>query len=686
MTRNASKRARSKAVAVKSRPADSNSRGRGISGPIAVRLAISLLWFWMVLTLAGRRHLVMGYRTISADSPWMDAFFASYASTGLALFVSAFWFLWAGRLHTLRPNRVAKSQLCMASALLPLACLLLRVSDSLVFPALYWEPLWFAAWSGLAFAVLTDFGESDRRESPRSDLQGRTLQALAVVVSLMFTVWWYAQTCWYYQHYLLGFNDFGHFSQRVANTAAGRGLLLETPVLPIFWDHFNPGLLALVPIWKTFPSVHSIFWIQAACLAGSGWIVWRIALALGRSPLESFIWSCAWLVQPALGQMNVSYTYGWHPISIAIPLLLLAVLNLIRQGYHWAALYTVGGMLMEEGVIVVVSCFCAACALSAMWNQRAGKETADGGRAVTWIAHLGTTSMFGISTKWWLALFIATACCFAFVYRFSGIAEFQTGRFVALGDNLWEIMAAPILRPKAFWGALLLPQKAAYVMSLLLPCFLLSLWRGRHILIAAALPLGVVLVWDHLPASCLAFQYASALLPIFWLSSMLGGESLRRGEAAMGALVTGLILSLCVGQLPYSAPSILGVVAQTYGPELDTSRGPDTRLGQWLNAQVDRIRNDGGEVLATSRIAAHLVGNRDIETVGQYLQRRDSLARLNDRSEDPISHYRWIILDRKESFQQTPEETMSVMEEAKKSGFEILDQRDEIVLLQKPPA
>ncbi|MEZ6079549.1 MAG: hypothetical protein R3C56_28930 [Pirellulaceae bacterium] len=44
---------------------------------------------------------------------------------------------------------------------------------------------------------------------------------------------------------------------------------------------------------------------------------------LGR--LSALLFGLAWLTQPVLGQMNLAYTYGWHPISLAIPLMLAAL-------------------------------------------------------------------------------------------------------------------------------------------------------------------------------------------------------------------------------------------------------------------------------------------------------------------------------------------------------------------------
>jgi hypothetical protein len=198
-----------------------------------------------------------------------------------------------------------------------------------------------------------------------------------------------------------------------------------------------------------------------------------------------------------------------------------------------------------------------------------------------------------------------------------------------------------------------------------------------------AVPLLVLIVWDHRPASCLAFQYASALLPVFWLAALISSKQNSSG-AGVGALATGLVLSLFVGQLPYSSPSLLDVVGRTYGTESHSRRLSDAEDGQWLTAQIARIRQDGSEVLATGRIAAHLVTNRDVETVGQYLERRPQLAQLPDRLGNPIGHYRWCMLDRHEQFQQDSSQTAAVEEEARQAGFAVVAEAFDIVVLENP--
>ena len=241
-------------------------------------------------------------------------------------------------------------------------------------------------------------------------------------------------------------------------------------------------------------------------------------------------------------------------------------------------------------------------------------------------------------------------------------------------------------------------RKAAFLLSLLLPCSWLNLFRGWRWLIPSVIPIAVLLAWDHDPATCLAFQYPSVLLPVFWFAALIAGHGRsqptdmqanpnKKQHTSLGpataALATGLTLSLFVGQLPFSSPSLLDVIGGTYAPDNEYRRqvGDDDNL--WLRQQTARIQRDGAAVLATGRIAAHLVGNREVETVRQYLQRRPRLAELADRKDRPIAAYRWILLDRSEYFQQTAAETGRVEDEAHKAGFRVVAEKFDLVLFTR---
>ncbi len=663
---------------------------------VVVTVLATFVWFISATSLASRVHLVMGYATVPAGPVTLELFLASTVAWLFTAVVAGGWLFFALRMFYAEERDVRQETLVIATWGIagagPLLANLSRLVGVEIAPN-YWEPLWLSAFGGLSCAYLCARWRSDAsRVANSTSMSG----APVVLAAGGAALWWYLQSCDYFANYLLGFNDFGHFAQRVANTAAGRGVLLETPVLPRFWDHFNPGLLCLVPLWKIFPNEQLFFAVQALCLSSGGLLLWGMARQLKFDWLSSVLFGLAWLVQPVLGQMNLAYTYGWHPISLAIPLMLAALWSLIAERRWLAGMLAVCAMSMEEGVIVVVALFCALCAMDRILATVQVGDVSDeqpsrrllsfvARAAKAWTPAQGDTISQMLSSRAWIVLATLSSLGFVLVYRLSGIAEFQTGRFVALGSSAGEVLLSPLLRPGAFWGAIFCWDKLAFCLSLWIPCFLPSLIRGWRWILPTLLPMLVLIVWDHKPATSLAFQYSSTLLPLFWLAALYGArESMRL--SAMGALATGLVLSLFVGQMPYSSPTLLDVIGHTYhiddvdeaNPWLRRAAEPD---GQWLTEQVARLRQDGGEVLATGRIAAHLVGNRDVETVGQYLERRDRLAQLADRLGNPLGHYRWIILDRRENFQQSPASIATVEQAAQEAGFEIVADEYEIVLL-----
>ncbi|QDV26248.1 DUF2079 domain-containing protein [Aureliella helgolandensis] len=667
----------------------------------------SLNWCLAASALASRNHLVMGYRTLVAGPPQLEPLMVSQPAFLAILALASAWFFafWRHGCSSFGcPPRLKIALLSWSLAALPFGLSLLQLATGFELERLFWETLWLSGWTGFSFvylvAAMRDASMHDAREaeqggSPRqpalrqpSKVTGRRLSLALVVVGTVLTgSLWFAQSHTYYNNFQLGFNDFAHFTQRIANTAAGRGVLMETPVLPPFWDHFNPGLLLLVPLWELTHDVHFIFAVQAVALTSGGLIVRKLALQSGHGDLNSAAWGLAWLAQPVLGQMNIAYTYGWHPISLALPLLLGSLSALLAGRLGLAAGAAVLAMSMEEGVIVAVTLFSAAAALqcTSLFASTHRLQPNSGEVISNSDNTIRPTQTLGLSLNSWIGITVVSGLTFFAVYQWSGIAEFQTGRFVALGNSATEVILSPILKPAVFWGQLLQWKNLAFILCLLLPCNALGLALGWRWCLACILPLGVLCVWDHLPATCLAFQYSSTLLPILWFATLQGASrlpaALSRG-AGVGALACGLTLSLFVGQLPYSSASILDVESQSYAGTPNFTRQADSDDGRWLLEQVAAIRNSGAETLATGRIAAHLVGNADIETVGQFLQRRPQLSLLPDRRNQPLQHYRWILLDRVESFQQSPEETARIEAEARALGFQSVADKYDIVLLE----
>ncbi len=652
---------------------------------------IAVIWGWLTLAMSSRVYFLLPYAVLPTVTPELEPFGTSLFGGFFLLAMLAIWLI--GYWHCNRQSAACqhRAYAYLAISCLPCVAICCRVFDVPIFPPHMVEVLWTCAWTGLSFGELARVfqpHEGEKQEAVRPTwFSGRIGLLLVAFVSCACASWWYAQSQHYFQNFMLGYNDFGHFLQRVANTAAGRGILMESPVLPMFWDHFNPGLIALVPFWKLFPTASLVFVLQAFSLAGSALLIFKIGKRLEHSNASASTFALAWLAQPVVGQMNLAYTYGWHPITCAIPLLLIALHALISERYVVGILATLAAMTLEEGVFVIVGLFATTCLAMRISNdsklfrhlrstRRADALVLGKVSAVTW----AFTALIGFVGFW-------------MVYRFSGLAEFQTGRFVTLGNTPFEIVVSPILRPTAFWGQALRVENLIFIAALWLPCGLASLWQGWRWILPTLLPLGVLIVWDHRPAHSLAFQYTSTLLPLFWLASLTGTAPSRDAGStsamptalpqAVTALATGLVLSVFLGQFPYSATTLSDVAAISYDKSSPWQREHNSEDGVWLHNQLRAIRASGAECLATGRIAAHLVGNRDVETVGQYLERRERLSQLPDRLGKPLQHYQWIVLDRREQFQQKQTQTAEVEREALDAGFLITADEFEIVILQR---
>jgi len=647
---------------------------------LSVAIGVGLLWLATGAALSSRMQLVFDYATFPSVPPAYEVLAAPVPALWvLSVSLVLIWFaLW------LQPsadhNRMRWILFFHLIACIPF---LLMVGRSLAIPlpeCAWWEPILFAVASGFGIRCLVPRG-ARLVPSPHGWQHWQSLQpwswpALGLLAAGC-AFWWYWQAADLFAQYQLGFNDFGHFTQRIANTARGHGFLLESPVLPPFWDHFNPGLVLLVPGWLAYPDVHGIFALQSVCLAGSALGIAAIAKAKGADALQACVWGCAWLMLPAIGQMNLAYTYGWHPITLAIPCMLGSYWCLISGRCLAAIGLAVLAASFEEGVLIALGCFAVAMGLRE-WASRASARDPEAHPPLDWR-----------SARVWFSVACVAFLGFAIVYRWSGLAEFQTARFARLGNHAWEIALSPFLKPEAFWGLLARPRNLAYLGFLLAPFAVAASKPWLWYLLGILPPLGVLLIWEHMPAQSIAFQYASCLLPIVSVGLLerpekIGGDSGSQLGAALGMLMAGVLLSIYVGQMPWSLDSLIDVKAKTYGATAKFPRSHGSEDQQWLTEQIQTLRlgshgligaerADGNSlrILATGRIASHWVGARDLETVGQFWQRYDALQKLQPELSTPLLRFDVLLLDFRESFQQSLEETQRVKDEAILAGFQV---------------
>ena len=667
-----------------------------------LRLVAGTLWFWSVGLLPTRTHDPLEYTVLAPAPPLWGWIVLPLPVWGLLAASAAL-------LAALPGSRRGLAWLAVTGAV-PIADLLRAVGWA--FPATVAEPLVVVAATSMA-AFHT--GPRAHAATARLFRFATWWRIVPWGLAVFAAAWWYYEACTYYDRFLLGHIDFGQYAVRVASTWEGWGFLRETPGFPAFWDHFNPGLALLAPLWAAWPDPRMFLLLQAVLLALPIPLAAALARRLGASPAASAGWALVYLCFPPTSQLNVAYTYGWHPVTAALPLGMGSLLALAGRHYWSAAALGLLACAFKETVPIVAACLAAGLgwqrfAVDRRWQAPPSSERADHAEQGVRGGIEGVLS----ARVWWLvagALIIAVWV----LARVAPFSRFQAGKFAHLGATPLEMLTSLWLRPEV-WGHLLAPSRTLpFILLLLLPWGLPSLAGGWTLRAPLVVPVGALIATGLAASTSIAFQYTTTLIPVLWLAAFAAGSGWewRGGDETSSPAYTGSVVaasvsaSLFFGSLPWSgptrslvetrsyvaAPSKVGlgtatIPALSVSASLGPGRLPGRSSTRRLLAQIDAIRSErhAARVLATGRIAAHLVGVRRLEAVSLALNRRRwaSLQAEAGRGRSAIEVFTWILLDRRDVHQQSPEETARIETLARRAGYRVLWEEDGILCLRPP--
>ncbi|MFB4312817.1 DUF2079 domain-containing protein [Actinomadura sp. 21ATH] len=191
-------------------------------------------------------------------------------------------------------------------------------------------------------------------------LQGRLHFVLAAAFFVLYSI--HALK----RHQRLGTSayDLGIFEQ-----AVGAYSRLETPLVPIkgpesniLGDHFHPILITLAPLYRIWPTAHTLLIAQAALIAVSIVPVARLAITrLGpvTGTWLSVAYALSWGLQGAL-------SFDFHEIAFAVPLLAFALAALVEERWRAAVAWTLPMLLVKEDM----GLFVAAIGAYMAWRGR----------------------------------------------------------------------------------------------------------------------------------------------------------------------------------------------------------------------------------------------------------------------------------------------------------------------------
>ncbi len=622
-------------------------------------------WGISWVLLLSRSHLVLNYKVLESTGNLNPAHYA--------LIVSAAFVLGTVAYHA-AAIKAGQSALLLLnlSWILPLIECARQVGIKV--PLTHLEPLFLALINGLLVAPLLEIVK------PFIMNRGRARYAsfppyFLIVVGGGCAIFWFYQGLEALSVYYLGYSDFGLFARAMINTWRGNGFLRIIPDEPLSFYHFNPGLLLFVPVLGIWPAGYPIIVMQAVSLTLPAFLVYRLAQSFGASRSGAVIWAFAYLTYPVVGQMNLNFTYGWHPISIAIPLL-FAALAALMSGRKLLALFCAGwACLYQEDVFLLCAWLGFAMAIKIQVSHWKGLK-------IRWSEDPLSARL---SLRGWLVLGMAALVGFVVVTQTYGeCGVTQRNRILGqFGSNPVAILLSPILNPMLFWPQLCKSDSLLFLLTLGIPLGFSRLAKGCIFLLPIIIPTTILLIWDSQPATCIAFQYSATLLPFLFLAALYGTSRMaplldginRLSSGGLAVLMSCLTLSTMVGSLPWSQPST------PYGLMLRDSRVLMNSRAMILDEAVATAGD--GAIVASGRIASHLLHARHLEVVVQTLRLYEAQQQLSP-PKNHLAEFDAVIIDLKDFFDQTLAQNREIVRLAEAAGFQLLFAGDGILVYRRP--
>ncbi len=557
---------------------------RGMLGVVGCASAIysARAWQWNLITYAVQRVPTPAYTGATV-----------FASALLALLV-----LGAG----LAVRRDASfSKLCAALGVLwPLvACMPLAVTttfmDTVPF-AVSLLAIFSCAVTAARVAARLSCGEASRRGHALAIGLLAGFIALATVVHTLLQLN-------FFEHFMLGHADFGHFTEELKNAWLGRGLRSDSFTNTRLGWHFVPFLYALVPGYAVWPSPVYLMAVGAFVVHFAALPVYITARHLSGSTLVGWLFGAAWLLLPSQSRLVYSNTYGFQWIYITLPILVAMIGTGLSGRWRWSIALAVVVLLCKE----------TAAAATFGWGVYmvfySPRRKAGAALAACSVAY-------------------AMLCIHVIIPHFAASGAYERlTLFGELGGSFSALAQSALSQPGAFFGRLFRSQGIWFLLTLLVPMALAPLAKAR--LLVAALPsLGLVFLLQNPDYLSLKFWHYATVLPFLFMGAV---AAIKRTSGA--APVRSRLLCFVVGCDLKPSASNLGLAAAVFmaaawghyffgfspiAKSYEMYAGaavlhtPDPRL-----ATVQTLRERFGKqhtVLATERLAAHFTDYRRLYT------------------------------------------------------------------------
>ena len=424
--------------------------------------------------------------------------------------------------------------------------------------------------------------------------------------------------------------DLAIFDNAVYLISQGEPPLVTFRGLHILGDHAAWIIYPLALFYKIYPDIHWLFFIQAFSLAFAVLPLWYLCRAVGLRESQGKTVALAYLLYPAIFNVNL---FDFHPEVIAVPAIFGAILAVKLDKLWW----------FVAAIVLILSCK-AVLALTVvgmgLWLLVSGRYQ------YAIIAIIFGCGWFAIATQ-------------VIIPTFSGTEAAAVERYGYLGDSVLDIIKNLIIKPNLVLGKIFSVSTLGYLLLLTVP-----LWWGLSPLhwmpIIGALPILLINILSVSPAQRnLVHQYSLPIIPWLFLIVIMAMSSKQIWFKSRRNILIWLVVA-------WLALAKYGYFGSIYLQTWDT-------WGATRNAIA--LISDRQGVLTTTDIAPHLT-HRPL--VG---------LTTTDLNYEELEKFKYILLNlRHPGWGSSPEIAHSIYVKLQQtSKFQLQFERDDVFLFIQIP-
>jgi uncharacterized membrane protein len=286
----------------------------------------------------------------------------------------------------------------------------------------------------------------------------------------------------------------GHFLE--TTTLTGR----ETSRLGL---HVDPFLVLLVPLYWLWSSPMLLVILQAVAVSSGALPVYWLARKHLGSDRAGAHFALAYLLYPATQFNAFTITSSFHPVAIAVPLLLFAIWFLDEDRLLAFGAVAFLAATTKEEIPLAIGC------LGIWYGVRKGRRLVG-----------GSVFALGLSLTLFNFLFVIPH------FSPSGTDPF-VGRYQMVGATPGGIARKLVTDPVAFVHTVATWHKALYLVLLLVP--FLGLWLLEPLLFLGAVPdLAINLLSSKSDQTAIPFHWTAGIIPFVVAASIFGAARFKR--------------------------------------------------------------------------------------------------------------------------------------------------------------